>query len=303
MLTTSALTAFDTTAINQASVDTVTVDLSLIIVSWNTRQLLSDCLRSVYESVRGISIEIFVVDNASTDGSPGLVRDRYSEAALIANTENVGFARANNQAIPKAKGRYVLLLNSDTVVPEGALNALVQGMDAHPEAVVCSPMLLNADSSPQFCWARFPGLPSELSGTLDLSQSPYPIADFADADKRAAMRPFAADWVGGACFLVRASALPAVGLLDEGYFMYSEETDWCRRFQEAGGKVLLVPAVTVTHLGGGSSRAVPLKTRERMYRSSLRFYRKSYGVVGAVLPSVVATIRYGLFHLLKRRGK
>src|SRR5689334_21215467 len=109
------------------------MDLSIIIVSWNTRELLDDCLKSVRVNLPSVSAEVWVVDNASTDGSQGLVRDRYSETHLIANSDNVGFARANNQAIPQAQGRYVLLLNSDTVVPEGALVALVEAMDAHSD--------------------------------------------------------------------------------------------------------------------------------------------------------------------------
>jgi GT2 family glycosyltransferase len=278
-----------------------TIDLSIVIVSWNTRKLLEDCLHSVYAGLRTVRNEIWVVDNASSDGSVEFIRKNWPHVRLIANSENVGFARANNQAIPLASGRYVLLLNSDTLVPEGVLDALVEAMDAEPEAAVCSPMLLNLDGTPQYCWARFPGLASELSGSLDLAQSPYPVSDFADVTKRTAMQPFFVDWVGGACFMVRASLLPQVGLLDEGYFMYSEETDWCVRFRALGKKVMLVPAVTVTHLGGGSSRAVPWKTRERMYRSSLRFYRKTYGPLGAVLPSAFSSLRYALFRLVKQR--
>jgi hypothetical protein len=275
-------------------------DLSVVIVSWNTRQLLDDCLLSLYAGggLEGLSApEVWVVDNASCDNSAERVRDAYPETRLIANTENVGFARANNQALRQAAGRYLLLLNSDTIVPRGALSDLVRAMDKDPRAAVCSPLLLNADGSPQFCWARFPGVRSELAGRLDLGQSPYPTDDYADPAKRTAMTPFAVDWVGGACFLVRAEAAQNVGLLDEAFFMYAEETDWCRRFAAANWKTLLVPSVTVTHLGGQSSLRVPIKTRTRMYRSALRYYRLAYGPAGALAPSALATARYGLFRL------
>lgn len=267
-------------------------DLAVVIVSWNTRQLLDACLRSVFDSLQTARAEVWVVDNASTDGSPEMVRAAYPQVTLLVNDANRGFAIANNQALRRAKARYFLLLNSDTIVPSGALDALISAMDAHPEASVCGPLLLNADGSVQVSWARFPGVGSELSGQLDRSQSPYPMPDFDDPAKRAAMQPFPVDWVGGACFLVRADRMAQVGLLDEDYFMYSEETDWCRRFIAQGGKVLLVPSVTVTHLGGGSSRAVPRETRQRMWRSSLRFYRRTYGPLGALPAALVATARY-----------
>jgi N-acetylglucosaminyl-diphospho-decaprenol L-rhamnosyltransferase len=283
--------------------ESIPATLSVVIVSYNTRDLLRDCLRSIFDSLCELSVAVWVVDNASADGSAAMVAAEFPHVRLLARDDNLGFARANNLALKQASGRYLLLLNPDTLVPPGALDGLVAAMDAHPEASVCSPLLLNADGSPQWCWARFPGWKSELTGRLDLSQSPYPLADFADPAKRAAMEPFAADWVGGACFLVRRSAMEAVGLLDEGYFMYSEETDWCCRFRAAGGLVLLVPSVTVTHLGGQSSQAVPVATRRRMYQSSVRFYRKRYGALGSLLPVALAAARYALFRAKHGSGE
>jgi len=273
--------------------------LSIVIVSWNTRALLSDCL----ESLRGVSAEVFVVDNASADGSPELVRERFLDVTLIESGANLGFAKANNLALQKATGDYWLLLNSDTVVPQGSLEAVVAALDAHPEAAVASPLLLNADGSLQHCWARFPDFKSELLGELDRRQCPYPDSVLADATARKSLAPFACDWVGGACFCVRASAARQAGLLDEAFFMYSEETEWCHRLrQKTGGKTLLVPSVTVTHLGGGSSRTVPKATRARMWRSTLRFHRLTKGLFGALLPNAVATGRYVLSPLRRRHA-
>jgi GT2 family glycosyltransferase len=279
-------------------------DLTVVIVSWNTRDLLRDCLRSLYSGgLEGVTnAAVHVVDNASNDGSAAMVLAEFPQVAVTANTENVGFARANNQALEHAMGRYLLLLNSDTVVPRGAIADLIDAMDAHPDAAVCSPLLLNADGSPQFCWARFPNLASELRGALALDQSPYPLDDYADPKRRALMNPFVADWVGGACYLVRAALVPQVGLLDPAFFMYSEETDWCRRFRAIGASTLLVPAVTVTHLGGQSSCRVPSATRERMYRSRARFFRLHYGPLGALPPTLIAWARYYLFRW-KHRGQ
>ena len=271
-------------------------DLSIIIVSWNTRGLLKDCL----ESIRSVSAEVFVADNASSDGSAELVEAEFPGVTLIRTGANLGFAKANNLALRQATGRYFLLLNSDTLVPEGALEALVAALDAHPEAAVAGSLLLNADGSLQQSWARFPNFQSELSGALDRSQCPY-----SDAALLAGKAPpFACDWVGGAVFCVRATAAQQAGLLDESFFMYSEETEWCHRLlKQTGGTTLLVPASVVTHLGGGSSRAVPKATRQRMWRSSLRFFQLTKGPVGELLPSAVATGRFLLSPLSKKGGK
>lgn len=287
--------------------DVSSPDLSVVIVSWNTRDLLDACLASVQADLArtpALRAEVFVVDNASSDNSAALVKDKHPAVRLIENRENVGFARANNQALQRATGRHLLLLNSDTLLPaRGTLLAgLVAILDTHERAAVCGPLLLNGDGSVQLSWARFPNLASETLGRLDRGQSPYPLADFADPKKRAALAPFVVDWVGGACFLVRASAARAVGLLDEDFFMYCEETEWCHRFRQAGCTTLLVPALSITHLGGQSSKAVPGATRERIYRSNVRLYRMLYGGVRAAALVGVATARFALFHL-KPRGR
>ncbi|MDX1934292.1 MAG: glycosyltransferase family 2 protein [Capsulimonadales bacterium] len=266
--------------------------LAVIVVSWNTRPLLENCLRSLFAGNVDGGTEVFVVDNASGDGSAAMVRTFFPDVRLLQTGENLGFARANNRALRQADARYCLLLNPDTIVPAGTLRQLVEVAEASPRVAACGPLLLNEDGSPQFCWARFPGAAFEWSGRHDLSQSPYPLVDFADPERRSRMKPFVADWVGGACLLVRSSALRQVGLLDEGYFMYTEETDWCYRFRAAGYETLCVPSVTVTHLGGGSSRLVPERTRDRMYRSRLRFYRKWYGPIGSLAPCLMATLRH-----------
>lgn len=281
-------------------------DLSIVIVSWNTRDLLDRCLASVFADLRrspGFTAEVWVVDNASSDGSPALVRERYPEARLRENRENIGFARANNQALAEASGRCFLLLNSDTVVGEGTLRQVVAAMEARPRAAVAGPLLLNADGSVQHSWARFPGLASEFSGRLNRAQSPYPLAAFEEARQRAEMEPFVVDWVGGACFFVRAAAAAQVGLLDDRFFMYCEETEWCHRFRRAGWETLLVPTCVVTHLGGQSSKAVPTATRRRMYLSSVRLYRILYGRLRALGPVWVATARFALSHCKRRAAR
>lgn len=272
------------------------MNLSIIILSWNTRPLLLDCLRSVTESVKSSppQTEVLVVDNASEDGSAKAVRDAFPGVRVIENSQNLGFAAGNNIGLKFATGKYCLLLNSDALVPPVALNELTAVMERSPETAVCSPMLLNGDGSAQICWARFPGARSELTGMLDRSQSPYPLADFEDLDLRASMHPFAVDWVGGACYLVRAEAIAQAGPLDERFFMYGEETEWCHRFARHGWQTLLVPAVSATHLGGQSAKAVPSETRKQMYRSAVRLYRTLYGFPGALLPCAITSGRFWL---------
>jgi len=278
-------------------------DLSVLIVSWNTRALLADCLRSIYAG--DPQAEIWVVDNASTDGSADMVRTDFPDVRLIQNRENVGFARANNQALAEASGRYLLLLNPDTIVPPGALTTLVATLDARPDAAGCGPLLRNADGSLQLSWARFPGPKSELTGRLDRSQLPYPLSELTDPARRAFLAPFAVDWVGGACLLLRADALHHVGLLDEGFFMYSEETDLCYRLSRAlglgAGKILLVPTIAVTHLGGQSSRAVPRETRRRLFRSAVRLYRRIYGLSPTGIAAI--TLAWGRYLLSPLRSQ
>ncbi|MBB6052775.1 diguanylate cyclase domain-containing protein [Armatimonas rosea] len=277
----------------------MTPDLSIVIVSWNTKALLKDCLESIQNVARA---EVFVADNASSDGSPELVASAFPNVTLIQTGANLGFAKANNLALKQAKGRYWLLLNSDTLVPDGALERLVEAMDAHPEAAVAGSLLLNGDGTLQHSWARFPSFQSELSGALERGQCPYTDTQLLDEATRTSLAPFACDWVGGAVFCVRASAAQKAGLLDEKFFMYSEETEWCHRLKKrTGGTTLLIPASVVIHLGGGSSRAVPKATRQRMWRSSLRFFRLTQGPLGALPPSAVATGRYLLSPL--RRSK
>ncbi|MBC8104733.1 MAG: glycosyltransferase family 2 protein [Cytophagales bacterium] len=264
-----------------------TFDLSIVLVSWNTRDLLRDCLCSVRAALAAspaFHAEIWVVDNASSDGSAGMVRESFPEVLLLENTKNQGFARAANAALRRATGRCWLLLNPDTLVPAGALPALCDALVSREDAAVCGPLLENADGSPQFSWARFPGMVSEWTGHLDRSQCPYPLADFASPPARARMAPFTPDWVGGACFLIRARAARQVGLLDEGFFFSGEETEWChrlrRRLGDAGGRTLLIPSITVTHLGGQSSRhAAPRVTRRQRCQSAVRLYRKQYGAL------------------------
>ena len=257
------------------------MDLSVVVVSWNTRDLLAECLASLFHHPPAAAWEVWVVDNASSDGSAAMVRDRFPAAHLIENQANLGFAAANNQGFRQSAGRYVLLLNSDARVRLGALDAMLKFLDGHPEVGAAGPKLVNPDGSFQASYASFPTLLSELGSITGLDRwwlgpnapSPRPVAGEA---------PHAVDWVAGAALIVRRAAVDEVGPLDEGYFLYSEETDWCLRLWRAGWPVWYLPQVEVIHRAGASSRQQSTRSYSLLYQSKLRFFSRHYGGAAAL---------------------
>ncbi len=249
--------------------------LSIIIVSWNTRELLAQCLDSVFSSSRLADFEVFVIDNASSDGSPVMVRERFPQVRLIENEQNLGFARANNQAIQSSHADYVLLLNSDTIVKPGAIDALAEFMQAHPKAGACGPRLLNQDGNLQLSCSPAPTLGSEFKRMFHLPgvrpDGYYPMQTW---DQSLARR---VDVILGACLFLRRHALDQVGLLDEEYFIYSEEVDLCHRLQSMGWELYWAPQGEVLHLGGQSTRQVSEVMFLRLYQAKLIYFRKQHG--------------------------
>lgn len=267
-------------------------DVSIIIVNWNTKDLLARCLRCVQETVKQARCEIYVVDNASSDGSPEMVRRDFPDVKLIANSENVGFARANNQAMRVCQGRYILLLNSDAFVKAHTIDAMVRFMDAHPEAGMAGCKLLYEDGRLQPSCATFPTLLTEIFIAFGLDKllarskifGRYMMTDWDYNDVRVV------DVIMGAFMLARADVVRRVGLLDESFFMYSEEVDWCYRFKAAGWPVYFTPEVEAVHLWGGSSKAVKVETLIRLYRARTQFFRKHYGRTTTFLYKIVLLI-------------
>jgi GT2 family glycosyltransferase len=252
------------------------LDLSIIIVNWNTRQMLADCLNSIEATVDDLSFEVIVVDNGSTDGSQAMLAEKYPHVRLIANHENVGFARANNQAVAVSQGRYVLLLNSDALLLSRAVQAMINLAEAQRQAGLIGAHLRNVDSSFQASHTPFPDLWQEfliLSGLGRMFCDPWYPSRGPEEDKG----PQVVDYVEGACMLIRREAFEAVGGLDESYFMYAEEVDLCYAMREAGWQVWYQPTAKVTHLGGGSSQNGRPQREGDLYRSRVRFFRKYYG--------------------------
>jgi len=232
------------------------MDVSILIVAWNVRDLLLNCLRSVYQETTGIQFEVIYVDNGSVDGSVEMVRKEFPQARIIENKDNKGFIKANNQAIEIATGRYVLLLNSDTIVLDNAIAKAVQFADARPQAAVVGCRVLNPDRTLQESCFRFY---STLNMLLDVSwlSRAFPHSSFFG-------RKIYGGWdynserevdvVVGCFSLVRMEAIKQVGVMDERFFVYGDDIDWCRRFVKAGWKVLFTPAGQIIHYGGQTTK-------------------------------------------------
>jgi len=255
--------------------------LSIIIVSWNTRDLLADCLDSVYENPPNGRFEIIIVDNASSDGSADMVRQRFPQARLIAKEENVGFAKGNNEAIPFCSGEYVLLLNPDTVVKPDALAALTHFMDTHPEAGAAGSRLLNPDGSLQTSCYPAPKLTRELWRLFHLDAvRPYGEYRMHKWSTDAARE---VDVIKGASLIFRREVLEKVGFLDGAYFMYSEEVDLCLRVQRADWRLYWVPQSQVVHYEGQSTKQIATDMFLQLYLGKLMYFRKHYGRFSGIL--------------------
>jgi len=250
------------------------IALSIIIVNWNTRYHLLSCLDSLFQE-KGVSLrEVFVVDNGSTDGSGETVRAEFPEVILIDNPMNLGFARANNQALRLSKGKYTLLLNPDTQVKEGAIETLLSLMESHPGVGVAGAQLLNSDGTRQNSIANFPSLATEL---LNKSLLRWLFPTRFPGKERDYPEPIEVDSVIGACMMVRREAMEQVGLLDEDYFLFLEETDLCYRIKKAEWKVYHVPQAEVYHFQGKSAEKDKKRAKVEYYRSRYQFFKKNRG--------------------------
>jgi GT2 family glycosyltransferase len=252
------------------------MDLSVIIVNWNTKDLLLQCLKSVYQAVCGIEKEVFVVDNGSIDGSMPVARERFPETNLIENPKNLGFAKANNQAMGLSTGEYILLLNPDTLVTNGAIEKLVSFMKAHPEAGGAGVQLLNSDGTRQNSIANFPSLATEL---INKSLLRWLFPKIFPGKERSYSEPIEVESVIGACMILRREAMEQVGGLDEDYFLFLEETDWCYRIRKAGWKIYHIPQAEIYHFQGKSAEIEEKNAKVEYYRSRYLFFKKNKGRV------------------------
>lgn len=258
------------------------IDLSIIIVSWNVRDLLRRCVQSINSQTadgRPPTAETIVVDNASCDGTVEMLRAEFPNVRVIANSENAGFTRANNQALAIAQGRYLFLLNPDTELRAGTLQTLYDYAETNPRVGIIGPQLFYGDGSMQSSRRRFPTLATAfLEATL--LQQWFPrhrvLTRFYMLDTRDdATQPV--DWINGAAMFVRRAVYEQIGGLDEQFFMYSEELDWCYRAKQAGWEIYYLPTAQVTHYEGKSSEQAVAARDIHFNTSKIRFFRKYRG--------------------------
>ncbi len=252
------------------------IDVSIIIVNWNTQEILRDCLASIIVNTHNVEYEIIVVDNASSDGSVQMLKNDFPQIRLIANTDNRGFAAANNQAMVVARGRYYLLLNSDTVILGDVIANSIQFADTDDTIAVMGCRILNPDRTLQPSCFMFPSLLNMLLSATYLYKL-LPDSRFFGREQMTWWNrddTCQVDVVTGCFMLVRRKAVEQVGVMDEDFFMYGEETDWCYRFKEQGWKNVFSPVGEIIHLGGSSSAKIKPQMRLQLRGSILLFFKK-----------------------------
>lgn len=258
------------------------MDLSIVIISWNTSGLLAQCLHSIYTNPPCCTFESLVVDNASSDDSVSMVRGQFPKVQLIENPTNVGFARANNQAIRASTGKHILLLNSDTIVQPSSLQNMHTFMLEHPEVGIVGAFILNSDRTPQLCFGKFPTLVSEAAYSWGLD-SRLPLGGHLARGLRASANWLETDWVMGAALMTKREVVKQTGGLDEAFFMYSEEIDFAYRAKKAGWKTFVLRNAPIIHLGHQSSDKAPDRMKAELFRSKVRYFEKHRGHVAALL--------------------
>ncbi|HVN55447.1 MAG TPA: glycosyltransferase family 2 protein [Anaerolineaceae bacterium] len=269
--------------------------ISIIIVNWNTRLLLRECLDSVRAYSDGLNCEVIVVDNASSDGSPEMLDREYPEIRLIQNETNTGFARANNQAMQVSEAEYFLLLNSDARLQPGSISSLLEAAKCHPGLGIAGARLLNPDGSFQASHTSFPTLWREfliLSGLGRAFRGGWYPSHGPEIEKGLQK----VEYVEGACLFVRREAYLQVGGLDEGFFMYAEEVDWCYRMGLAGWEVWYQPLSVIIHHGSASSTGRRTQREGDLYWSRIHYFRKHYG------PTAADRLKILIFWLTAAKG-
>jgi len=283
------------------------MDLSIVVVSWNVRELLAECLASLAAAplvivapdgsrrgTAGPEVEVIVVESASADGTPALVRERFPWAHLLPQAENVGFTRGTNLGLAQARGRHLLLLNPDTLVHGDALTQLIAALDARPEVGIVGPRVLNPDGSTQSTRRRFPTrLTAFFESTWLQGYAPRGLLDrfyMTDLPDDAA---FEVDWVQGCALMARRAVYEQIGGLDPGYVMFSEELDWCRRARDAGWRALYLGGARITHYGGQSTGQVEARKHIHFQQSKIRYFRKFHGRGFALVLRGFLLLSYG----------
>jgi len=278
-----------------------TLDVSVVIASYNTRSMLESCIESIHESVDAITYEIICVDDSSSDGSADMVRQNFPDVRLVENTDNLGYTKSNNIGIKLTQGKYVVLLNADTEIQSQAFDRMVAFMDQTPEAGACSPKLLNPDGSIQYCIRSFPNVLVLVAQSLSFHKL-FPNNPITDQYYRTSLdydHIIEAESIGTTCYMIRREVLDEIGLLDEAFFLYCADLDFNKRIGSAGHKIFYLPQAEVIHYGGLSvnqNARWHLIDAHRGYRVLYdRYYAPNHGPLYNALLRLAIKIRLGLF--------
>jgi len=276
-------------------------DITISIVSYNSLNLLRECLRSIYKNPPSVKFRVIVVDNASEDGTVEFLKKNYPEVSLIINSKNLGFAAANNKAIRSSHSKYIILLNSDCEVYERSLDNLVNFMDENPKVGIAGPKIFNSDGTIQLSCRKFPSMLDAAAHTVlgDI----FPRNPFSRKYKLADIsrnKPLSVDWVSGSCMIIRKKALEDTGYLDERYFMYVEDLDICYRMRQKNWEVYYNPEAGVMHHAAGSAgrgRLGTIRSSFRMQKSVFYFFWKNYrrSLKVVTMPAIILVLGLRLF--------
>lgn len=251
--------------------------LSIIIVNYNTKDLLKDCLQSIFKHIQNLDYEVIVIDNASSDGSVEMIKNDFLQVKLFQNQENLGFAKANNQGVKEARGSYILLLNSDTVLQEGDLSRVINYMDKNDSVGILGCRISNPDGSLQLSCYKFPAMKQLLSHNLFFTKIWPNNRFFGDYRKWPHDKLKEVDFVIGAFFLVKRRVFDEIGLLDEDFFLNVEETEFCLRAKKVGWRTVFYPNFQIIHYGGQSKRRLEEKSLLSSFKGTELLIRKHYG--------------------------
>jgi GT2 family glycosyltransferase len=278
--------------------------LSVVIICWNDLRVIRDCLRSIYQGTHATDFEVIISDNGSVDDSMEFVRKHYPQARVVENRQNLGFARGNNAGIRASLGEYVLILNPDTILQDGALDRLVEFADRHPEAGAFGCRVLNPDGTYQVSARLFPTVWRYWVAALGLAKlsTLFTYEEYAgwhgDTER-------SIDWQSGCCVMFRGDLLKSLGGFDEQFFYHCEEVDLCRRVRDTGRLILFTPEAVITHLGGQSVGRFPIRFEIEKHRSRYRYFYKHFGAKAArrfrllsITRIRVRQLGYGLLNLL-----
>jgi len=277
------------------------IDISIVIVSWNGKEYLRQCLESIPSKASRYTIETIVVDNASTDGAPELVETMFPQVKLIRNADNYGFAKANNIGIRESKGRYICLVNSDVVILDDCIDRLLEYMESHPKIGILGPQILDKNKNIQRSCMGFPTIWNTFCRALALDTimprtrlfGGYLMTYWSHNTIQEV------DVINGCFWMMQRESINRVGLLDERFFIYSEDKDWCKRFWEAGWKVVYYPEAKALHFGGASSSNQPIRFYLEMQHANLQYWKKHRSQIA----QVVYLILTGLNQMMRLSGE